>query len=52
MRPVRKKPYQDHTFALRTSLELDDDGLVTTTETAIGGIVFCGIQFFLYAIAT
>jgi hypothetical protein len=27
MRPVRKKPYQDHTFALRITLELDDDGL-------------------------
>jgi hypothetical protein len=29
MRPVRKKPYQDHTFALRIPLELDDDGLVS-----------------------
>jgi hypothetical protein len=27
MRPVRKKPYQDHTFALRIPLEQDDDGL-------------------------
>jgi hypothetical protein len=27
MKPVRKKPYQDHTFALRIPLELDDDGL-------------------------
>jgi hypothetical protein len=27
MRPVRKKPYQNHTFALRIPLELDDDGL-------------------------
>jgi hypothetical protein len=27
MRPVRKKPYQDHTFSLRIPLELDDDGL-------------------------
>jgi hypothetical protein len=27
MRPVRKRPYQDHTFALRIPLELDDDGL-------------------------
>jgi hypothetical protein len=27
MRPVRKKPYQDHTFALRIPLELGDDGL-------------------------
>jgi hypothetical protein len=27
MRPVRKKPYQDHTFILRIPLELDDDGL-------------------------
>jgi hypothetical protein len=27
MRPVRKKPYQDHTFALSIPLELDDDGL-------------------------
>jgi hypothetical protein len=27
MRPVRKKPYQDHTFALHIPLELDDDGL-------------------------
>jgi hypothetical protein len=27
MRPVRKKYYQDHTFALRIPLELDDDGL-------------------------
>jgi hypothetical protein len=26
MRPVRKKPYQDHTFALPIPLELDDDG--------------------------
>jgi hypothetical protein len=28
MRPVRKKPYQEHTFALRIPLELDDDPLV------------------------
>jgi hypothetical protein len=27
MRPVRKKPYQDHTFALHFSLELDGDDL-------------------------
>jgi hypothetical protein len=27
MRLVRKKPYQDNTFALRIPLELDDDGL-------------------------
>jgi hypothetical protein len=27
MRPVRKKPYQDHTFALRNPLELDNDDL-------------------------
>jgi hypothetical protein len=27
MRPVRKKPYQDNTFALRIPLELDVDGL-------------------------
>jgi hypothetical protein len=27
MRPVRKEPYQDHTFALHILLELDDDGL-------------------------
>jgi hypothetical protein len=27
MRPVREKPYQDHTFALRIPLELDEDGL-------------------------
>jgi hypothetical protein len=27
MRPVRKKPYQDHTFALHIPLELDDDSL-------------------------
>jgi hypothetical protein len=27
VRPVRKKPYQDHTFDLRIPLELDDDGL-------------------------
>jgi hypothetical protein len=25
MRPVRKKPYQDYTFALCIPLELDDD---------------------------
>jgi hypothetical protein len=29
MIPVRKKPYQEHTFALRIPLELDDDGLVS-----------------------
>jgi hypothetical protein len=29
MRPVRKKPYQDHTFALRIPLELDDNSLVS-----------------------
>jgi hypothetical protein len=28
MRPVRKKPYQEHTFSLHIPLELDDDGLV------------------------
>jgi hypothetical protein len=28
MRPVRKKPYQDHTFVLHIPRELDDDGLV------------------------
>ena len=27
MRPVKKKTYQDHTFALRIPLELDDDDL-------------------------
>jgi hypothetical protein len=27
MRPVRKKPYQYHTFALRIPVELDDDDL-------------------------
>jgi hypothetical protein len=27
MRPVRKKPYQNHTFALRIPLELDGDDL-------------------------
>jgi hypothetical protein len=27
MRLGRKKTYQDHTFALRNPLELDDDGL-------------------------
>jgi hypothetical protein len=27
MRPVRNKPYKDHTFALRIPLELEDDGL-------------------------
>jgi hypothetical protein len=27
-RPVRKKPYRDHTFALRIPLELDDDDFV------------------------
>jgi hypothetical protein len=27
MRPVRKKPYQDHIFAFRIPLELDGDGL-------------------------
>jgi hypothetical protein len=27
MRPVRKKPYQDHTFALCIPLELDGDDL-------------------------
>jgi hypothetical protein len=27
MRPVRKKPYQDHIFALRIPLELDGDDL-------------------------
>jgi hypothetical protein len=29
MRPVRKKSYQDHTFALRIALEIDDDDLVS-----------------------
>jgi hypothetical protein len=29
MRPLRKKTYQDHTFALHIPLELDDDGLVS-----------------------
>jgi hypothetical protein len=29
MRPVRKKTYQEHTFALRIPLELDDDDLVS-----------------------
>ena len=28
MRPVKEKTYQDHTFALRIPLELDDDDLV------------------------
>ena len=27
MRPVKEKTYQDHTFALRIPLELDDDDL-------------------------
>jgi hypothetical protein len=27
MRPGRKKPYQDHTFALGIPLELEDDGI-------------------------
>ena len=27
MRPVKDKTYQDHTFALRIPLELDDDDL-------------------------
>jgi hypothetical protein len=27
MRPVRKKPYQEHTFALRIPLELDENDL-------------------------
>jgi hypothetical protein len=27
MRLVRKKPYQEHTFALRILLELDEDDL-------------------------
>jgi hypothetical protein len=27
MRPVRKKPYQEHTFALHIPLELDVDDL-------------------------
>jgi hypothetical protein len=27
MKPVRKKPYQEHTFALSIPLEQDDDGL-------------------------
>jgi hypothetical protein len=27
MRPKRKKPYQDHTFALRNPLDLDNDDL-------------------------
>jgi hypothetical protein len=29
MRPVRKKPYQDHTFDLCIPLEIDDDNLVS-----------------------
>ena len=28
MRPVKDKTYQDHTFALRIPLELDDDDVV------------------------
>jgi hypothetical protein len=28
MRPVRRKTYQEHTFALHIPLELDDDRLV------------------------
>ena len=28
IRPVKEKTYQDHTFVLRISLELDDDDLV------------------------
>jgi hypothetical protein len=28
-RPVRKKTYKEHTFALRIPLELDDDGVVS-----------------------
>jgi hypothetical protein len=27
MRPVRKKPYQAHTFSLHIPIELDDDSL-------------------------
>jgi hypothetical protein len=27
MRPIRKKPYQDHTFALCIPLDLDEDGI-------------------------
>jgi hypothetical protein len=27
MRPERKKPYQEHTFALSIPFEQDDDGL-------------------------
>jgi hypothetical protein len=27
MRPVRKKPYQDHNFSLRIPIELDGDDL-------------------------
>jgi hypothetical protein len=29
MRPVRKKPYKEHTFSLHIPLELDDDDLVS-----------------------
>jgi hypothetical protein len=29
MRPIRKKTYQDNTFALCIPLEIDDDGLVS-----------------------
>jgi hypothetical protein len=29
IRPVRKKPYQDHNFALHILLDLDDDSLVS-----------------------
>jgi hypothetical protein len=29
MRPVRKKPYQDHTFAFSVPLELVGDGLLS-----------------------
>jgi hypothetical protein len=29
MRPLRKKPYQYHIFALHILLELDDDSLVS-----------------------
>ena len=28
MRPVKEKTYQDHTFALRIPLDIDDDDLV------------------------
>jgi hypothetical protein len=42
MRPVRKKTYQDHTFALRIPLELDDDGLVSLKLDHLSWLRFLG----------